>query len=91
MELTPETATMPGMYRIQFIKPGGRIRLESQMLLFARYGGNLYFSARPTFGTQDFPADKILSITRMPDDAEVYVNWDPRKTDQKPISWKHKR
>jgi len=92
----PAEATYPGMYRIQFIKPGGRITMESQMFLFAMHhsdheGEILLFSARPVFGTQDMRASMITSMIRVDDDAEVYVNWDPRKTNQKPISWRHVR
>jgi hypothetical protein len=91
----PKTAVIPGMYRVRFIKPGGRIELESQMRLFARHtdpyeGQKLQFSCRPRFGTVEFRADQILSMYRMPDDAEVYVNWDPRKPG-KPQSWKYER
>jgi hypothetical protein len=91
----PATAPLSGMYRIQFTKPGGRITLESQMRLFDRStdpirGLTLWFSARPRFGTTTFAAREIASMYRVPDDAEVYVNWDPRKQG-KPQSWKYER
>ncbi len=86
------------MYRIQYKKPGGRITLEAQLRLFevSRNTGNpegkyvLYFSARPRFGTQDFKAEEILSIERVPDDALVYINHDPRKGKPKE-AWPYKR
>lgn len=93
VKVDPRTAPVPGMYRIQYIKPGGRITLESQMLLFSRHisehGTTLYFSARPTYGTQDFRADNILSMIKVDSD-QVYVNWDPRKNG-KPVSWRYVR
>lgn len=84
-----------GMYRIQFVNPGGRITLESQMRMFGMrrdpyVGEVLMFSARPRFGTQEIARNKLTSIERVPDDAEVYLNWDPRKKG-KPVSWKYER
>lgn len=87
---------IPGMYKIQYTKPGGRITLEAQLLLFevSRNVDNkrhtLYFSARPKFGTQDFKAEEILSIERVPDDALIYINHDPRKARVRE-SWPYER
>jgi hypothetical protein len=84
------------MYKVTYTKPGGRITLESQMKLFSIDRGNIaeldifYFSARPRLGTQTFKRFDILTIERVPDDAPVYVNHDPRKGKPKE-TWRYER
>lgn len=83
------------MYRIRYVKPGGRITLESQMKLISINhspveGDKLIFSARPRFGTQELRRDQLTMIKQVPIDSKVYVNWDPRKTGQ-PDSWPYER
>jgi hypothetical protein len=78
------------MYRIRFIKPGGRIELESQMKLFAIAGDTLFFSARPRFGTQDIKRSSLTSIVPVSGPEVVYINWDPRKPGR-PESWRYER
>lgn len=93
-KVDPRTCPIPGMYRIRYIKPGGRIELESCMRLTSRRvepfeGPTLQFSARPRLGTQQFRSGQILSMFRVPDDADIYVNHDPRKGN--PKGWRYER
>lgn len=93
-EVAPDLVT-PAMYRIRHQKLGGKIELESQMLLFDVTGEpgqrQLFFSARPVFGTQGpYRESDLISIERVADDAPVYVGWDPRKKG-KPLTWKYER
>jgi hypothetical protein len=87
---------VPGTYKITYVKPGGRIILESQLRLFAierdvmADDWRLFFSARPRSGTQEFMLKQLRTIERVPFDAYMYINWDPRKPG-KPESWPHKR
>lgn len=93
-----EDGQEPGMYRITYQRPGGRVILTSQMLLFAvekdQFEGVRYlFSARPRFGTQTFRKSSILTMERLPDDAEVFVSWDARNGPRPAARnrWKHER